>query len=56
VCYSDVTCLSFFVRHQRIEAGSYVFIGECYADGIMYGEDLEGMADQRDEVVEFRIV
>jgi hypothetical protein len=33
----------------------YIFVGECYADGIMDGEAIEDLADGKYTIVEFRI-
>jgi hypothetical protein len=40
------------VLHEK-EGGYYTFVGECYADGIMYGEAMEGLEDEKNGIVEF---
>jgi hypothetical protein len=55
----DIVCVIFGcdmpVVLRRKEGGPYTFVGGCYAVGIMYGEAMEGLADEKNRVVEFRI-
>lgn len=55
----DVVCVIFGcdmpVVLRRNKGGPYTFVGGCYADGIMYGEAMEGLADGNNRVVELRI-
>jgi hypothetical protein len=45
----DIVCVLFGcdmpVVLREIEEGHYTLVGECYADGIMYGEAMEGLVD-----------
>jgi hypothetical protein len=55
----DIVCVLFScdmpIVLQEKEGGYYTFVRECYADGIMYGEAIEGLLGEKNKVVEFRI-
>lgn len=55
----DIVCVLFGcnmpVVLREMEGGHYIFVGECYADGIMDGEAMKDLADGKNTVVEFRI-
>jgi hypothetical protein len=55
----DIVCVIFGcdmpVVLRRKEGGPYTFVGGCYADGIMYGEAIEDLANGKNKAVEFRI-
>lgn len=59
VCVGDVVCVLFGcdmpVLLRRQSENRYVFVGACYADGVMYGEAITDLESGKHKAARFRV-